>query len=524
VFGLVAALAGLILLLRGVRGSPPAIARVVRSIRGWASLPGRKRGLHVLFLLVLFLASFTWALPYTASTTDGDDVRYMDGARFNKQMGWNMNRYAHIYALKAFIWGAGGDAFQASRVYWAFSFGMTVLALAVAVRALGDGPQLASLAVALFLFLAQPYVFGGIGAAYADYSAMMFVALGMAVYLHGYGCQSASSSKWHAAALGVLSVAAAKSKEPGLILLWLALGLLWSGGRLDIRGYLRRMTWWVTGAVGAYLVLMTLDGLVLGDFWFSLRLESVAGAQRLKDAAEGIWQLPRWAWLDVAWTRGALRYLSILAVAGAIFALARRWSAQLRWVALMPLAFMAMMIAIHPAISSPRYLFPIVPVVCFLGAAIFHDLGSGFGSRNGSPSLRVAVLAIGLVVLFGAGFLETLGGLERHRTAQRGDWTLYPWQVFRQEIEAARPKEIVISPRLYRTYQMMGKSKTRDRIARLFFQRQHLRLRERHDPTGSTKLTVVSRREFLRWLEASPDLRGRAVFDPSGEIVLVHPD
>ncbi len=440
VLGLLAALGGLILLRLGLRRLPPAIARTISSIRKWASHPGNRRRLRFLFLLALFLVSFTLVLPYTASTADGDDVRYMDGARFNKQMGWNMNRYAHIYALKAFIWGAGGDAFQASRVYWAFMFGMTVLALAVAVRSLGPGLQLGSLTVALLLWLAQPYVFGGIGAAYADYSAMMFVALGMAVYLHGYGHQSAGRSKWHALALGVLSVAAAKSKEPGLIMLWLVPGLLWSGGRLDIGLFRRRMAWWVMGAVGAYLVLMTLDGLILGDFWFSLRLESVAGAQRLKDAAEGIWQLPRWAWLDVAWTRGSLRHLSILAVAGAVVALVRRWSPELRWVALMPLAFMAMMIAIHPAISSPRYLFPIVPVACFVGAAMFHDLQFGGTSRTAVRWVRSTAMAIALWVFFGAGLLDTWGALERHRTAQRGAWTLYPWQVFRQEIEDARPK------------------------------------------------------------------------------------
>lgn len=502
----------------------PEVKRALASIgRGGAQSPKSRRWMRALFLLGLFLVVFSAALPYTASTTDGDDVRYMDGARFNKQMGWNMNRYAHIYALKAFIWAADGDAFQASRVYWAVSFGLIAVSLAIAVQSLGPGLQLVSLAVAIFLLLAQPYVFGGIGAAYADYSAMMFVALGLAVYLHGYKTQEQSSSRWHAAALGVLTVAAAKSKEPGLIMLWLALALVWSNGRLDLRRFARRMVWWVMGAMGAYLVLMTLDALILGDFWFSLRLESVAGAQRLKDAAEGIWQLSRWAWLSVAFTPGPLRILSALAVVVVVVALIRPWPAELRWIAFMPFAFMAMMIAVHPAISSPRYLFPIVPVVCFAGAMTVRDLVSGSGSGGGYRWVRGAGLTVCLLAFFGTGFLDTWDALERHRTAQRGTWTLYPWEVFQEEIENLRPKEISVSPRLYRTYQMMGKSKTRDRIARLFFQRRFLKLRERRDLGRLDKVAILTRKEFRQLLEVQPDVEERAVLDPSGEIVLVTP-
>ena len=514
---------GLALCVKGFGCLQSSSRSVADNCKRWLQSPQKRKAVVGGFLLILFVAACAMVFPFTASTTDGDDVRYMDGARFNKQMGWNMNRYGHIYLLKAFIWISDGDAFLASRIHWAFAFGMTVLALAWAVVSLGAGLQMRTLAVVLFLLIAQSYLFIGIGASYAEYSAMMFVTLGIAVYLHG-SRSGRSPTSIHLIALGALSVAAAKSKEPGLIMLWLAFALLWNCGRFDGRGFSRRIAWWAAGAGAAYLLLMSLDALVLGDFWFSLRLESVAGAKRLKDAAVGIWQLPPWAWLDVAWTRGPMRNLSILAIVAVIMAMIRRLPTERRLIAMMPLAFMAMMIAVHPAISSARYLLPIVPAACLAGALMLYDLGLSASSWRGLLSLRTLIILVCLSALFGAGWQSTWSGLTRHRAVQKGDWTLYPWQVFELEIKTERPKEILVSPRLYRTYQMTGQSKTRDRIARLYFQRRHLKLVERRSFGGSKKVAIVSWVDYKRWLRTEPEIEERALFDPSGQIALVRPE
>lgn len=519
--GLVLLAVGPVLVWRGSRPVHGSIRRYLLLGKGlWRQILRSRTGWIILLVLLASL-TFVAILPLTASTTDGDDVRYMDGARFNKQMGWNMNRYAHIYALKAFMELTGGDAFQASRLYWAFMFAVTVLAIAICTRALASDRALGVFGVAVLLLFSQSYLFGGIGAAYADYSAMMFVVTSLAVFMHGHATQPTSSWKRHALALGVLAIAAAKSKEPGVIVLWLALGMVWSAGRLDWRRFVRRLGWWTVGAGTAYLLLMTLDGMLLGDFWFSLRLESVAGAKRLKDAAEGIWQLSRWAWLDVAWEKGPQRVLSTLVLVAAGAVMVRPRPAEERWVVWMPLAFMAMMITIHPPIGSPRYLFPVVPVACVaVVTAAWGYLREPSASTSVNRLARLA-LAIALLLLAGPGWMETAHDLRRQRTAQRGDWTLYPWQIFRQEIEGARPRQIVVSERLYRNYLMTGKSKTRDRIARLYFQRRHLRLRERREPVGSSEIALITRHDYERWSRARPELAARAVFDPSGQIVLL---
>ena len=516
--GWISCLAGLILL------SGPLSGRAAKWFRsaGPTTVPSSSGRLMAGGLLLgLFLMTFWLSLPYTAATADGDDVRYMDGALFNKQMGWNMNRYAHIYMLKGFIQLAQGDVFLASRWQWSFMFAVTVLALAVAVRALGSGYGWKTLIVVLFLLLSQPRLLGGIGAAYADYTAMLFVTAGLAVYVQGFATSRASSSRWHAFALGALTIGAAKSKEPGAIMLWFAFLLLWSSGRVDFRRFRARILWWTSGAVAAYLLLMTLDGVVLGDFWFSLRPGSFAGAERLLEAAESKWQLSRFAWLRLPWSTSSLRALSVLAVLAATHAWVRARPMELRLVALTPLVFMVMMIAVHPPTLTPRYLFPIIPITCFVGAMLVTDLTlAARGSARWKVPLRVLVLVI-LAASFGPGFLETRSALQRHTAYQRGELILYPWRVFEAEITEARPREIVVTNRLYRKHQMIGKKITRDRIARMFFHRRHLKLRESGGAERGIALAVGDREDFRSWLASQPDSPERSTFDPAGRIVLV---
>ena len=111
--------------------------------------------------------------------------------------------------------------------------------------------------------------------------------------------------------------------------------------------------------------------------------------------------------------------------------------------------------------------------------------------------------------------------MQRHTAFQRGELTLYPWRVFEEQINDERPKEIVVTDRLFRKYQMIGKRKTRDRIARMFFRRPHLRLRERLDLPPGTALAVGDGGDYRRWQEGRADLQVRTDFDPSGQIVLV---
>ena len=68
-----------------------------------------------------------------------------------------------------------------------------------------------------------------------------------------------------------------------------------------------------------------------------------------------------------------------------------------------------------------------------------------FDEGSGARLVWSLAAMVALIVVFGAGFVGTWDGLARHRAVQKGDWTLYPWEVFRDEIEAERPREILVS-------------------------------------------------------------------------------
>jgi hypothetical protein len=219
-----------------------------------------------------------------------------------------------------------------------------------------------------------------------------------------------------------------------------------------------------------------------------------------------------------------LRALSLIAILAAVGGFVMRRPIELRLIAITPLVFMAMMIAVHPPTLTPRYLFSIIPVACFVGGMLLHDIGLSTSRWKGLWSARTALVLAFLVVLFGAGFLETRGALLRHTAFQRGELTLYPWRVFEEQIEIERPKEILVGPRLFRKYQMIGKKKTRERIARMYFRRRHLRLLERVDLQPEITLAVGDRGDYRRWQADRPEVKDRVTFDQSGQIVMVRPD
>jgi hypothetical protein len=204
-------------------------------LRGWLralrrELDGRRA--RAALLAALFVLTFLAVLPYTGSVQGGDDTAYLNAATFDVKA-WFFNRYAHVYLLKLFTAVSGGDPLFGVRVWWSFAFAGTVAAVALAVASVGPGLQLRTLAVTLFVLFAQSPL-GLAGAAFADVSAMLFVTVAVAVYLHGISGdreRPPPRHEWHALAVGALTVAAFRSKEVGAILLLLPALYLISGER-----------------------------------------------------------------------------------------------------------------------------------------------------------------------------------------------------------------------------------------------------------------------------------------------------
>jgi len=583
--GAVFVLIGLLLLKVAVRPFEPRLQRLVDAVRRPLARPGAKRALHAAFLLALFLLTFWVSRPFTTPTWNGDDVRYVDAAFHNKKLAWHLTRYTHIYLVKASIWLEGGDAFAGSRTYWSFMAAITVLSLAIGVRSLGPGLQLRTLSITLFLLLSQWTLLRSIGAAYADYTAMMLVAVAVAVYLYGLSRERQMQFEWPALLIGALTALALRSKETGLILVWLPVLFLWSEGHLDLRRFLRKLGLWLGGALLGVLLLMTLDAWLLGDFWFSLRPSTFGEFVQFKIDADAKQDWSRWVWPQVVWSGHpksspmsyGMRHLGVLAVLAAFVAATSRKRMELRLLHVMPLIYLVMLIGVHTPIFGTRYLYPILPVSCLLGGAMFTYLGieslswkqilsprvlvpvflaatailliavphhsgelatgkslvagmagvlavlllAGVALAAKRPQVSLIVLTVCLLGYFAPSFEVTRLSMARHLSLQRGELVLYPWKVFEEELTALWPRQIVVTPRLHHKYQMAGSWITGTRIARMYFRRPWLQVSFKQELPPRFQAAIGSRKDLLRWREGRPELEHGASFDATGQVVLI---
>lgn len=339
---------------------------------------GRGR-LRWALLGALFVLVLVGVYPYTGTVVGGDDTSYLDTATFNVQT-WYFNRYGHVYLLKLFTALSGGDPLVGVRVWWSFALALTVAALAVAVRSVGPRLQLRTLAVTLFVLLAQPAIWGLIGAGFSDFSAMMFVTAAVAACLHGVARdreRPPPRHEWHALVVGALTIGAMRSKEVGSFLLLLpALFAFGPDGALGLRRFVRKAAYWAAGALGVYVSFMALDAWFMGDFFFTWSEARMATLRRM-NFPPGV-PLRDASWIDNLWRDGAMRVLWIGVVASAVAAGVRRRALPLRLVHLLPIAYMLALIALYVRMPHPfsnRMLIPVLPLACLATALLLHYAG-----------------------------------------------------------------------------------------------------------------------------------------------------
>ena len=132
-----------------------------------------------------FVFAFVASLPFTGSPYGYDDLLYMHVAQADKPLSYILNRYGHVYILKPFVALAGGDAFRGAELFWSFMFAVTITSMGAAVMSLGPGLQALTFLASLLLLFSQPMLFERLGAAYSDYTVMMFVTVVVIVAMSG---------------------------------------------------------------------------------------------------------------------------------------------------------------------------------------------------------------------------------------------------------------------------------------------------------------------------------------------------
>lgn len=572
------------------------------------------RGARPLLLLALVATTFFLAFPYTGTVRGGDDAAYLAAAHFAHES-WFFNRYVHIYLLRLTMALVGGDPLLATRVWWSFVFAVTVGSLAVAVRSVGPRLQLRTLTITLFVLLSQTALLGTIGAAFADFSTMMFITAAVALYLDGLAREAGPAPPqrpWHALGIGALTVAAARSKEVGAILLLLPpLFLFGEGGldwrridprRFDLRRFARKMAYWTAGALAALSILVVLDGWLLGDAFYMFDSQRYAASSHLNFPEEMAPRGPGETWLRIIWRPAlhpgalSLRNLWIAVVAAALAAGLRRRRIELRLLHLLPLAYLLALMVLYIRMPHPysgRMLIPILPVACLMTGLLFRDAGleelswrellrpavalpvaaaaaviflvvvpyrlgaldaadflpmatlthygwspdifatgvllpilvlailGGLSLLVAGRGARVAALLVALLAFFGLGLETNRESLVRGWARQRGELLVYPWRIFHDELEAARPETIALSRDLHGHFKMAAGSHSA--LAHLLLDRRDFKLFLTRGLPRNSDVAIASRLSYRGWLREAPALAETARFGPAGAIVLVRP-
>jgi hypothetical protein len=337
--------------------------------------------------------------PFTAKPIRWDEWVYMGLAFHPEPSAWVLNRYAHVYALKPFMWLAG-DPYVGARLYWSAVLGVTVGALIWLTLQL-PAERASVLLLTLFLLIGQQAVFAYPGVAYADYTIMALLTVASVLALARIA-NGADLSRRDAALLGALFLIGVRAKETALPLLCLAalLFITPSGQLRDRREAQRLAVAWSTGMAAAMLALMTVDAVLLRDPLFSLRPSSwrklLAYNARPYESDPG----PH-SWLSLMLQPESFVSFALYLGAGLLWSTRER-DRRFLIVYALPALFLLQLVlggTFAVVVVTQRYVVAILPILCLLAALAYvrvvRDAG---GARSGlAPTLLVgAPLALGL--------------------------------------------------------------------------------------------------------------------------------
>lgn len=333
--------------------------------------------------------------PFTAKPISWDEWVYMGLAFYPEPQAWVLNRYAHVYAMKPFLWLAG-DPYVGARLFWSALLGLTVGSLVWCVLRL-PADRIRVMALTLFLLVGQDRLFAVPGVPYPDYTVMAVMTVAVCLVLPSVTRAQQVSGR-HAATLGLLFVLGMKAKETALPLL-LIVGVLVvaPSGRLRFDRAARRLVMcWTAGVAAGALAIMALDGAWLGDPLFSIRLRSWKELLSFNLAAIPGPQTVSW----LGWMLRPENFVSFgLYIAGGLLWSRHESDRRFLLVYALPALFLLQLTVISTvagAVFTERYTIPILPIVCVLGAITFVRL---IGDRRAGDTRSVVLAWTGAVAL-----------------------------------------------------------------------------------------------------------------------------
>lgn len=322
------------------------------------------------FILVIlgFLCIGIFLAIFAGGPIHSDEVSLMDAGLNNLKMTYSINRYTHIFLQKPFLELASTPIIGA-RIFWAFVLTLTGCLTYWCARLLSRENHIIHAVLAAVIYFSFHFFIDYSGSTIVDFTAMLMVMIFITVYI--FAARNDFKRPW-LIALGFIFFLSFKTKESTLTNSVLLFGLGFSEGTgFQFRTLWKNLSNFFVGLLSGFIFFIILNTIILGDPLFGFSPSSVKEF------------LDSYASLDLGtmkvyqgWYAGALTtvwlFPFILYLISGIKA-QDRFTFPIRLLWLVPLTmviFLTIMTFWRSYRIDLRFMFPVLPVICFLGAQV----------------------------------------------------------------------------------------------------------------------------------------------------------
>ena len=240
------------------------------------------------------------------------------------------------------------------------------------------------------------------GSPLSDFTVMLLVSAAVFIYL-AFLADRTKYSHWFIMLLGFIFFWAVKSKETGICIIVLFLGLGRIGENFSVKRFIKDLCWALCGIAAGSLLLMTLDLIFMGDFLFSVTPSSFKG---LFSVTVGPPVNPQErdiiieSWFSYFTTKSIFLVFILYLLIG--WSNLKNYSFREKVIWIMPWVLMIFLTFSRRAwYIVPRYICPVMPVMTIWASQFFNFDFDGrlFFKNNFSISKKAAGIAAGAVAL-----------------------------------------------------------------------------------------------------------------------------
>jgi hypothetical protein len=345
----------------------------------------------------LLLGFALWIYFNIYSAINWDDLQYMSQAQYTFPDARILNRYGHIYIMKLF-YTLAGSPITGARIFWCFMFFSTSVLTYWSAKLLAGKKGAFSAVMAVVLLWIWPLFGREAGSPLADFTVMMLVSAAVFIYLY-FLKERTKYTHWFIMLLGFIFLWAVKSKESGVCLIVLFLGLGRSGDNFSFKRFIKDLCWVLAGIIVGLLILMSLDLIFMGNFLFSIKPSSFEKLAENNIGPPVISQNTDAAiesWFSYFTTRSILLVFVLYLLIGWSNLKNHSFRERILWIT--PLFLMIFLTFARRAwYIVPRYFSPVMPIMAIWASQFFLFDTEGkliFGNNNSISKKAAVIIAV----------------------------------------------------------------------------------------------------------------------------------